>query len=166
MWKSGRRRKWKCRKWEKKKSFNVGQRKIAFWSGLGVKGGLENIETKTSAEKLVSWGLSIDETWKIELNHKGCLIRLCVLHAWHCMYSLKEASSCSPLTLTVKITGIISTFWRNWFKKKDAYSLRSPSCLWYEFRQLSLSWRLCNSFRSLWAPWKPKSGSQEACVIV
>lgn len=45
-----------------------------------MKGGLENIEIKISVEKLVFWGLFIDEIWKIELNYKGCFIRFCVLY--------------------------------------------------------------------------------------
>lgn len=56
MCKSGWRGKWKGRKWEEEKGFNIRQRKIAYLNWLGVKVRLGDSEAEASAEELVSWG--------------------------------------------------------------------------------------------------------------
>ena len=94
----------------RRKRFNVGLEKLHIWTEL-----IWMVNWRTMVPKLV-WR-PIFETvywWVMESRNEShkvlemVLIYHYVLHAWHCICSLTETSSCSLSTLTVKLS---ETLW-------------------------------------------------------
>lgn len=146
----------------RRKRFNVGSEKLHIWAEL-----IWMVNWRTMVSKSV-WRPIFESVywWVMESRNEShkvlemVLIYHYVLHAWHCIRSLMETSSCSLSTLTMKLS---KTLW-------GFLAWKPFSPLFLDFCLYDLPWVLKNRFKWLliweWRGWTDRGDGGAATETV